>query len=117
MGTHCFINVYEDDDESPTGRAHLVTIIRTADGGQALDTVMEFEDKNTIGNGFYTGMPATEHNGAGRYALALLAAVAKGWEKYTTIAPEIDGCDIEDYLVNVFLPFEGKPRSEVVWGR
>lgn len=115
MGTHCFINVYQvlesHDDGSEKTVDHICTIMRTCDGAQAREIAVEAGRTKVIVNGSYDGMPEYEFNGPGRFAVFLLLAISDGWQPYTTLCPEMDAnsIDDDDLLLNIYVPFEGRP--------
>lgn len=120
MGTHSFISIYEqqpaeplpDGSFAPCVSDHICTIMRTTDGGDAYDKALQFTDSVTIVRGAYIGMPAHEINGAGRFAIQLLAIVGAGWEAYTTLCPELTQEDMDDgdIFLEINCPFEGNPE-------
>lgn len=109
MGTHCLIVVIEqdqDEDGTVVFLNPLCAILRTSDGNEALDTALEVADESIIVNGIYDGMPDTEFNGAGAFALRLIDRIRRGWEDYTTLVPPSEfiaegGLDAGDFEMSI----------------
>lgn len=102
---NAYIAIYDDNLEGL-----LCTILRTCDGDQAYDDAIQFVQETEVIKGSYTGMPETQVNGPGHFAVALLNRLRNGWEIYTSLTTPIDfdSLEADDMLLEIHVPLEGQ---------